>query len=55
MIPLGHSEAWGTLIYEKNLKSKISCQTPFKFEILSHKRNFKSHLTLSVYKHRDIS
>ncbi len=21
--------AWGTLIYEKNLKSKISCQTPF--------------------------
>jgi len=23
-------EAWGTLIHEKNLKSKISCQTPFK-------------------------
>jgi hypothetical protein len=23
--------AQGTLIYEKNLKSKISCQTPFKF------------------------
>ncbi len=22
-------EAWGTLIHEKNLKSKISCQTPF--------------------------
>ncbi len=22
-------EAWGTLIDEKNLKSKISCQTPF--------------------------
>jgi hypothetical protein len=22
--------AWGTLIHEKNLKSKISCQTPFK-------------------------
>jgi hypothetical protein len=22
--------AWGTLILEKNLKSKISCQTPFK-------------------------
>jgi hypothetical protein len=21
--------AWGTLIHEKNLKSKISCQTPF--------------------------
>ncbi len=25
-----YSEARGTLIYEKNLKSKISCQTPFK-------------------------
>ncbi len=23
-------EACGTLIHEKNLKSKISCQTPFK-------------------------
>ncbi len=22
--------AWGTLIHEKNLKSEISCQTPFK-------------------------
>ncbi len=22
--------AWGTLIPEENLKSKISCQTPFK-------------------------
>jgi hypothetical protein len=22
--------AWGTLIHENNLKSKISCQTPFK-------------------------
>jgi hypothetical protein len=22
--------AWGTLIHEKNLKSKISCQAPFK-------------------------
>jgi hypothetical protein len=22
--------AWGTLIHEKNLKSKTSCQTPFK-------------------------
>ncbi len=21
--------AWGTLIYEKKLRSKISCQTPF--------------------------
>jgi hypothetical protein len=23
--------AWGTLIHEKNLKWKISCQTPFKY------------------------
>ncbi len=22
--------AWGTLIHEKNLGSKISCQTPYK-------------------------
>jgi hypothetical protein len=29
MIPMRYSEARGTLIYEKNLKSKISCQTPF--------------------------
>ncbi len=27
---LGYSGARGTLIYEKNLKPKISCQTPFK-------------------------
>ena len=25
-----YTEARGTLIYEKNLKSEISCQTPFK-------------------------
>ncbi len=24
--------AWGTLIHEKNLKSKISCQTPFNMQ-----------------------
>jgi hypothetical protein len=27
---MGYSGARGTLIYEKNLKSKISCQAPFK-------------------------
>ncbi len=26
--------AWGTLIHEKNLKSKISCQTPFKVHFI---------------------
>jgi hypothetical protein len=30
MAPTENSGAWGTLIHEKNLKSKISCQTPFK-------------------------
>ena len=37
MIPVRYSEARGTLISEKNLKSKISCQTPFKFNFLSAK------------------
>ncbi len=27
---MGYSGARGTLIYEKNLKAKISCETPFK-------------------------
>jgi hypothetical protein len=26
--------AWGTLIHENILKSKISCQTPFKYIFL---------------------
>ncbi len=30
VILMGYSGAQGTLIYEKNLKSNISCQTPFK-------------------------
>jgi hypothetical protein len=25
--------AWGTLIHEKKLRSKISCQTPFKSNV----------------------
>jgi hypothetical protein len=29
--------AWGTLIHEKNLKSKISCQTPFNSIFLGRK------------------
>ncbi len=31
MVLMGYSGARGTLIYEKNLKAKISCQTSFKF------------------------
>jgi hypothetical protein len=34
MVLMGYSEARGTLIYEKNRKSKISCQTPFKIPFL---------------------
>jgi hypothetical protein len=30
-----YSEVRGTLIYEKNLKSKISCQTPFKAKLIT--------------------
>ena len=34
--------AWGTLIHEKNLKSKISCQTPFKaMESFIRKKNLR--------------
>ncbi len=40
MIPMADSGARGTLIYEKNLKSKISCQTPFKYNIYRKKFNF---------------
>ncbi len=28
--PMEYLGAWGTLIHEKNLKSKISCKTPYK-------------------------
>ncbi len=31
---MGYTGARGTLIYEKNLKPKILCQTPFKSENL---------------------
>ncbi len=40
MILLGYSGAQGTLIYEKNLKSKISCQTPFKGSRQRERRGF---------------
>jgi hypothetical protein len=33
MALMGYSGARGTLIYEKNLKAKISCQTPFKINV----------------------
>ncbi len=32
-ISMAYSGARGTLIYEKNLKSKTSCQTPFKYDM----------------------
>ncbi len=44
-------EAW-TLIHEKNLKSKISCQTPFK-EVNKEKHylydNLKSKISLHLW------
>jgi hypothetical protein len=32
MAPMEYLGAWGTLIHEKNLKPKISCQTPFNYD-----------------------
>ncbi len=40
MVLLGYSGARGTLIYEKNLKPKISCQTPF---------NHKNHKIVNYF------
>ncbi len=31
---MDYSGAQGTLIHEKKLRSKISCQTPFKLELI---------------------
>ncbi len=45
MAPMEYLGAWGTLIHEKNLKSKISCQTPFK----QCNRVFKEFVHLSNY------
>ncbi len=36
--------AWGTLIHEKNLSSKISCQTPFKL-----KGTYKDDLSILLF------
>jgi hypothetical protein len=33
MVLLGYSGARGTVFYEKNLRSKISCQTPFNLPV----------------------
>jgi hypothetical protein len=42
MVLTGYSGARGTLIYENNLMSKISCQTPFKASITVQIMNFRS-------------
>ncbi len=36
MVLMGYLGARGTLIHEKNLKLKISCQTLFKFQNCAH-------------------
>jgi hypothetical protein len=46
MVLMGYSGARGTLIYEKNLMSKISCQTPFKGLLTC----FKSQKPVSAFK-----
>jgi hypothetical protein len=46
MVLMGYSGARGTLIYEKNLMSKISCQTPFN-HIINLGRTFFSPGLLS--------
>jgi len=43
---MGYSGAQGTLIYEKNLKSKISCQTPFNGRVAG--RQIAEHEWLSL-------
>ncbi len=35
--------AWGTLIHEKNLKSKISCQSPFNGTVSPDGLGFWGH------------
>ncbi len=45
--PMEYLGAWGTLIHEKNLKSKISCQTPFNS---STKSNLTSLMEIHVGK-----
>ncbi len=48
--PMEYLWAWGTLIYEKNLKSKISCQTPFKtFVPITSKNSASVLLEISCF------
>ncbi len=46
---MGYSEARGPLTYEKNLKSKFSCQTPFKtFVPITSKNSSSGWMHVSV-------
>ncbi len=49
MVLMGYSGARGTLIYKKNLISKISCQTPFK-GVLTGVRCTKSSRVLFLHR-----
>jgi hypothetical protein len=53
MAPMEYLGAWGTLIHEKNLKSKISCQTPFKGEIFCY-RTVRYQLQLTTRKFKNL-
>ncbi len=44
---MGYSGALGTLIYEKNLMSKISCQTPLKILFWTEFRTLKNYCATS--------
>ncbi len=43
---MGYSGAWGILIHEKKLKSKISSQTPFKLTKMANTNGIKMELVL---------
>ncbi len=50
MTPKEYLGAWGTLIHEKNLKSKISCQTPFKLlNLCCNELKLITYLAASVF------
>jgi hypothetical protein len=49
MVLMGYSGARGTLIYEKKLMSKISCQTPFNVDSMRSPRQRKKDLLFVIF------
>ncbi len=52
---MGYSGARGTLIYEKNLKAKILCQTPFNRKECKFSNQTNLQYTVAVYRSRQKS